>query len=61
MLSSENVANPNAVHFAWMGNASECNLFNKEEFSAVPFITGEWRTVTKEEKYAFEIIKQDVK
>lgn len=51
ILSSEEVANPIAVHFSWIGNAVESNLFNKEGFPAVPFRTDEWKTVTKDEKY----------
>ncbi len=51
VVSSEEVSNPIAVHFSWIGDASESNLFNKEGFPAVPFRTDEWKTVTKEEKY----------
>lgn len=51
LLSSENVENPIAVHFGWIGDASDNNLFNKEGFPAVPFRTDEWKTVTKNEKY----------
>jgi sialate O-acetylesterase len=54
ILSSDKVANPVAVHFGWMGDATECNLFNKEGFPALPFRTDEWKTVTKVEKYVFE-------
>ncbi|MDP2068926.1 MAG: sialate O-acetylesterase [Lutibacter sp.] len=51
VLSSEEVASPIAVHFSWIGDASESNLFNKEGFPAVPFRTDEWKTITKEIKY----------
>ena len=51
------VDNPVAVHFGWIGDASECNLFNKEGFPAVPFRTDEWKTVTKDEKYKIEKLK----
>ncbi len=51
ILSSENVENPVAVHFSWIGDATESNLFNKEGFPAVPFRTDIWKTVTKNEKY----------
>ncbi|MBL7744512.1 MAG: hypothetical protein JNN00_13665 [Chitinophagaceae bacterium] len=54
VVFSENVENPLAVHFGWIGDASECNLFNREGFPAVPFRTDEWKTVTKEEKYKIE-------
>lgn len=51
IISSEKVASPIAVHFGWKGDASACNLFNKEGFPAVPFRTDEWKTVTKDAKY----------
>jgi len=54
ILSSPNVLAPLAAHFGWIGNASDCNLFNKEGFPAVPFRTDEWKTVTKDEKYTIE-------
>jgi sialate O-acetylesterase len=54
VLSSEKVDNPFAVRFGWFGDASECNLFNKEGFPAVPFRTDEWNTITIEEKYTIE-------
>ncbi len=57
ILFNENVDNPIAVHFGWMGDAGECNLFNKEGFPAVPFRTDEWKTVTKDEKYKIEKLK----
>lgn len=55
ILSSEKVANHLAAHFGWMGDATECNLFNKEGFPAVPFRTDEWKTVTIDEKYKINI------
>ena len=57
ILFNEKIKNPVAVHFAWMGDASECNLFNKEGFPAVPFRTDEWKTVTKDEKYKIDKLK----
>ena len=51
ILFSDKVPNPVAVHFSWVGDATESNLFNKEGFPAVPFRTDEWKTVTKGEKY----------
>lgn len=57
VVSSENVENPIAVHFGWIGDASDCNLFNKEGFPAVPFRTDDWKTVTKDEKYKIEKLK----
>ncbi|MDP3913600.1 MAG: sialate O-acetylesterase [Bacteroidota bacterium] len=53
-LFCENVENPIAVHFGWVGDASDCNLFNKEGFPAGPFRTDEWKTITKDSKYKIE-------
>lgn len=66
ILSADKVSNPMAAHFGWMGDAIECNLFNKEArpdgsvgrgFPAIPFRTDEWKTVTKNEKYKIEKLK----
>lgn len=54
VIFNENVENPVAVHFGWIGDASDNNLFNKEGFPAVPFRTDEWKTITKEAKYSIE-------
>jgi len=51
VIYNENVENPIAVRFGWIGNASDNNLFNKEGFPAVPFRTDEWEMITKGEKY----------
>ena len=51
ILVSEKVNNPVAVHFGWVGDASDNNLFNIEGFPAIPFRTDDWKTVTKERKY----------
>ena len=57
VLSNEKVTHPIAVHYSWIGDATESNLFNKEGFPAVPFRTDDWKTVTKEAKYKIEKIK----
>ena len=57
VLYSENVENPVAVHYSWIGDASESNLFNKEGFPATPFRTDEWKTITLNEKYKIEKLK----
>ena len=57
ILSSDKVTMPIAVHFGWMGDATECNLFNKEGFPALPFRIDEWKTVTKAVKYVFEKLR----
>jgi sialate O-acetylesterase len=57
VLYSDKVETPVAVHFGWIADASDCNLFNKEGFPAVPFRTDEWNTITKNEKYKIEKLK----
>lgn len=39
VVSSDKVANPAAVRYAWADNPTGCNLFNKEGFPASPFRT----------------------
>lgn len=51
IISCEKVLYPVAVRFGWIGDASHCNLFNKDGFPAVPFRTDDWKTTTKSEKY----------
>lgn len=51
VLFSDKVENPVAVHFGWIGDATDNNLFNNEGFPAVPFRTDDWKTITKEAKY----------
>lgn len=57
ILASDKVTNPVAVHFAWIGDASDANLFNSAGLPAVPFRTDNWKTVTKNEKYTLENLK----
>ena len=57
ILSCDKVDNPVAAHFGWIGDASDCNLFNMEGFPAIPFRTDEWKTVTRNEKYKIEKLK----
>ena len=51
LVSSGKVKVPAAVRFGWKGDNSDCNLFNKEGFPAVPFRTDDWKTITKGVKY----------
>lgn len=51
VISSDKVVSPSAVRFGWVGDASACNLFNKEGFPAIPFRTDDWKMVTKDAKY----------
>jgi sialate O-acetylesterase len=51
VLTSEKVPNPIAVHFGWADDASDNNLYNKEEFPAIPFRTDNWKNVSDGVKY----------
>ncbi|WP_207532747.1 sialate O-acetylesterase [Desertivirga arenae] len=51
VLSSENVASPVAVRYAWADDAGDANLYNKEGFPAVPFRTDNWKPITENVKY----------
>ena len=50
-LTCDKVPNPVAIRFGWIGDASECNLFNNEGFPAIPFRTDNWKLNTQEIKY----------
>jgi sialate O-acetylesterase len=54
-ITSDKVAVPITVRFGWIGDASACNLFNREGFPAVPFRADDWKTVTKDAKYQVSI------
>jgi sialate O-acetylesterase len=54
ILKSDKVQAPLAAAFGWRGDASACNLFNREGFPAVPFRTDEWKNISRNEKYIFE-------
>ncbi len=42
VVSSEEIADPEAVRYAWANNPVGCNLANKEGFPASPFRTDDW-------------------
>jgi sialate O-acetylesterase len=50
-VSSEEVANPQSVRYAWADDAGEANLFNVEGFPASSFRTDEWKGKTNDIKY----------
>ncbi len=56
-ILSDKVAVPIAIRFGWIGDASACNLFNREGFPAVPFRTDDWKTITKDAEYSIVEIK----
>ena len=45
VVSSDDVANPVAVRYAWADNPV-CNLYNKENLPASPFRTDDWPGLT---------------
>jgi len=49
VVSSDKVARPVAVRYAWADNPG-CNLYNKEGLPASPFRTDDWDGVTKNTK-----------
>ena len=48
------VLNPKAVRYGWADDAGDSNLYNKENFPAVPFRTDNWDLITKDVKYSIE-------
>ncbi len=54
LVWSDKVQNPEAVRYGWADDASDCNLYNAENFPAVPFRTDHWNSITKDIKYSFE-------
>jgi len=51
IVYAEDVAQPVAVRYNWVDDATEGNLFNKEQFPAAPFRTDDWEGVTAKNKY----------
>ena len=47
VVSCDAVPQPVTVHFAWADNPEDANLFNKEEFPALPFRTDAWKGITE--------------
>ncbi|RYJ36586.1 DUF303 multi-domain protein [Flavobacterium anhuiense] len=54
LVWSDQVQNPEAVRYGWADDASDCNLYNAENFPAAPFRTDDWDTISKGIKYSFE-------
>ena len=42
LVSSDQVAEPMAVRYAWADNPDGCNLYNREGLPASPFRTDTW-------------------
>ncbi len=52
VLSSDSVANPVAVRYAWADDAGFVNLFNSAGLPAAPFRTDKWKGITESAKYS---------
>ena len=52
IVFSDEVLQPVAVRYNWVDDASEGNLFNKENFPAAPFRTDDWQGVTIKNRYS---------
>lgn len=52
IVSADGVMQPVAVRYNWANDASEGNLFNREQLPAAPFRTDDWEGVTAKNKYA---------
>ena len=50
VVSSDQVAAPVAVRYAWANNPAGCNLYNKEGLPASPFRTDDWPGITVNNK-----------
>jgi len=50
IVSSENVKKPVAVRYAWGDNPDDINLYNVENFPALPFRTDNWEVLTTNKK-----------
>ncbi len=52
IVYTEGINQPVAVRYNWVDDATEGNLFNKEQFPAAPFRTDDWEGVTEKNKYS---------
>ncbi len=51
IVYADGISQPVAVRYNWVDDATDGNLFNKEQFPAAPFRTDEWEGVTAKNKY----------
>lgn len=52
VVYADEVQSPVSVHYAWSDDNGDANLYNFEDFPAVPFRTDQWKGVTDDKKYA---------
>lgn len=51
VVFNDAVGNPVAVRYGWADDAGDCNLYNNENFPALPFRTDDWNMTTAGVKY----------
>ncbi len=51
VVYSDEVTTPVSVRYAWSDDAGDANLYNFEDFPAVPFRTDQWKGVTDDVRY----------
>jgi sialate O-acetylesterase len=51
VVYADEVALPVSVHYAWSDDAGDANLYNFEDFPAVPFRTDQWKGVTDDVRF----------
>src|SRR5450432_570877 len=51
VVYSEEVTTPVTVRYAWSDDNGDANLYNFEDFPAVPFRTDQWKGITEGKKY----------
>jgi sialate O-acetylesterase len=52
VVFADEVASPVSVHYAWSDDNGDANLYNFEDFPAVPFRTDQWKGITEGKSYA---------
>ena len=57
LVTAKEVPHPVAVHYAWKGNASDCNVASADGLPLAPFRTDEWITVTRDERYSISLVE----
>ncbi len=51
VVSANEVTSPVSVRYAWSDDNSDANLYNFEDFPAVPFRTDQWKGITEGKEY----------
>jgi sialate O-acetylesterase len=51
VVYADEVSSPVSIHYAWSDDNGDANLYNFEDFPAVPFRTDQWKGITEGKKY----------